>query len=119
MMIKIGSLLAVGILSLPAYAATTGPHSPVAGVLCDKYICADEHGLSVALTTKYVGKKQGDKLAAAGQFDTTAFTFQGGLFCDTTECLCRDDRYFGPDGKRSGKVNTHYTALLFGKTDKS
>lgn len=81
-MIKIGSLLAVGILSLPAYAATTGPHSPVAGVLCDKYICADEHGLSVALTTKYVGKKQGDKLAAAGQFDTTSFTF--GAVCSAT-----------------------------------
>ncbi|WP_212023959.1 YcgJ family protein [Citrobacter portucalensis] len=118
MMIKVGTLLALSILSLSAYAATTGLNSPAPGVLCDKTICADEHGLSVALTTKYLGKQQAEILAAAGQFDTSAFTFRGGLFCDTNERLCRDDRYFGTDGKRSGKINTHYTALLFGRVDK-
>ena len=57
-MIKVGTLLALSILSLSAYAATTGLNSPAPGVLCDKTICADEHGLSVALTTKYLGKQQ-------------------------------------------------------------
>ena len=71
-MIKVGTLLALSILSLSAYAATTGLNSPAPGVLCDKTICADEHGLSVELTTKYLGKQQGEKLAAAGQFDTSA-----------------------------------------------
>lgn len=117
-MIKVLGLLAVSVLSLPVNAATVEPYSPAPGVLCDKSICANKHGISVALTTRYVGNKQGEKLAAAGQFDTTAFTFRGGLFCDTNERLCRDDRYFGPDGKRSGKVNPHYTALLFGHADK-
>ena len=117
-MIKVGILLAASVLSLSANAAMTEPHSPAPGVLCDKTVCANEHGISVALTTKYIGKKQGDKLAALGDFDTTAFTFRGGLFCDTTERLCREDRYFGPDGKHSGKVNPHYTALLFGQGEK-
>ncbi|STB68501.1 Fels-1 Prophage Protein-like [Citrobacter freundii] len=118
-MIKAGTLLALSILSLSTHAATTGPTSPAPGVLCDKTICADEHGLSVALTTKYLGQEQGNKLAASGQFDTTVFTFHSGLFCDTTGRLCRDDRYFGTDGKRSGKINHHYTAVLFGQADKT
>lgn len=118
-MIKASILLALSILPLSAFATVTGPSNPAPGVLCDKTICADEHGVSVALTTKYLGQKQGNKLTAAGKFDTSAFTFRGGLFCDTTERLCRDDRYFGTDGKRSGKINTHYTALLFGQADKS
>lgn len=118
-MLKMGCLLVVSLLSLPIHAAANGPFSPAPGVLCDKTVCADEHGLSVALTTKYIGPKQGEKMAAAGEFDTTAFTFRGGVFCDTRERLCRDDRYFGPDGKRSGKINPHYTALLFGQAKKS
>lgn len=116
-MIKVNILLVLSILSISAYAATIGPTNPAPGILCDKFICADEHGVSVALTSKYLGQKQGDKLAAAGQFDSSAFTFLGGLFCDTTERICRDDRYFGTDGKRSGKVNTYYTTLLFGHND--
>lgn len=118
-MIKVNIWLALSVLPLSAYAATTGLTSPAPGVVCDKTICADEHGVSVALTTKYLGKRQGDKLAVAGEFDTTAFTFRGGLFCDTIERLCRNDRYFGPDGKRSGKVNIRYTALLFRQNNKS
>ncbi|WP_079964600.1 YcgJ family protein [Salmonella enterica] len=118
-MIKVNTLLLLSILPLSVFAVTTGPNSPVPGVLCDKTICADEHGVSVALTTKYLGQKQANKLAAAGKFDTSTFSFQGGLFCDTTERLCRDDRYFGTDGKRSGKINIHYTELLFGVAEKN
>ncbi|ENT7553171.1 YcgJ family protein, partial [Shigella flexneri] len=29
------------------------------------------------------------------------------------EKLCRDDRYFGVDGKRSGKINQTTTKMLF------
>ncbi|MEY7343618.1 YcgJ family protein, partial [Escherichia coli] len=29
-----------------------------------------------------------------------------GVFCDVKEKLCRDDRYFGVDGKRSGKIKS-------------
>ena len=35
------------------------------------------------------------------------------VFCDVKEKLCRDDRYFGVDGKRSGKINQTTTKMLF------
>lgn len=113
---KAGLMIALGLVCAPGLwaAAVHHPYSPHPGVLCDAYICADSTGISQALTGKYLGQGRADKLAAAGAFDTRAFTFAGGLFCDVEEKLCRDDRYFGPDGKRSGRVNHHYTALLFG-----
>lgn len=99
--------------------ATAGPRpalrAPAKGVLCDPYICADGQGISRELTAKYLGAK-----AAAGKVFTTngvdlgQFTFANGIFCDVGEKLCRQDRYFGSDGKRSGKVSQTYTALLFG-----
>ena len=35
-----------------------------------------------------------------------------GVVCDPYK-LCRDDRYFGVDGKRSGKINQTTTKMLF------
>jgi hypothetical protein len=115
MKLAIGIFL--GLFSVGALAATpetATPWSPGKGVLCDKYICADASGVSIPLTEKYVGKTRADKLKAMGEFDTTAFTFATGLSCDVKEKLCRQDRYYGADGKRSGKINKYYTKVLFG-----
>ena len=90
-------------------------YSPVRGVLCDRFMCADVHGLSVPLTEKYVGKHAADVLRSENRIDLTEFTFVDGIFCDVKERLCRDDRYFGLDGKRSGKINKHFSRLLFGE----
>lgn len=91
-------------------------HSPEAGVLCDQYICADSaKGVSRDKTEKYLGEKAAKRLFSQGEFDTTEFTFANGTFCDVKERLCREDRYYGTDGKRSGAISTKYTALLFGK----
>ncbi|HBA6306489.1 TPA: hypothetical protein J2F63_004671, partial [Escherichia coli] len=46
-------------------------------------------------------------------YDPSEFTFANGVFCDVKEKLCRDDRYFGVDGKRSGKINQITTKMLF------
>ncbi|EKH0144839.1 hypothetical protein O4N03_004283, partial [Shigella flexneri] len=46
-------------------------------------------------------------------YDPSEFTFVNGVFCDVKEKLCRDDRYFGVDGKRSGKINQTTTKMLF------
>lgn len=91
-------------------------HSPEAHVLCDKYICATAtDGVSQAMTAKYLGKEAAKRLSSQGQFDPTSFTFAGGTFCDIKEKLCREDRYYGADGKHSGAISTKYTRLLFGK----
>lgn len=91
-------------------------HSPEAHVLCDKYICATAtDGVSQAMTAKYLGKEAAKRLSSQGKFDPSSFTFAGGTFCDIKEKLCREDRYYGADGKHSGAISTKYTRLLFGK----
>ena len=107
--------LSLGALSANVMANTTksSPRSPTDGVVCDVYFCANDKGVSAELTTRYLGKKKGKRLTAQANFDHSAFTFSNGVFCDSTERLCRKDRYFGVDGKRSGKVDEHYTELLY------
>lgn len=89
-------------------------NSPEPGVLCDRYLCVDgKGGVSRELTEKHLGKKAATKLFSQGDFDPTQFTFANGIFCDVKERLCREDRYYGVDGERSGKVSEKYTKLLF------
>ncbi len=88
--------------------------NPEKGVLCDRFICADKNGVSKALTARHLGEAAARRLASQGEFDTTQFTFANGVFCDTKEALCRKDRYFDAQGKRSA-VDAEYTAKLFGE----
>ena len=85
--------------------------SPEAGVLCDRYMCANDKGVSRSLTEKYLGKKAATRVFSQGDFDPTEFTFANGIFCDVKERLCRKDRYF-ENGQRSA-VSRKYTHLLF------
>ena len=79
-----------------------GLQSPACGVVCDPYICV-----------KYLGEKAAENLQSLQGYDPSEFTFANGVFCDVKEKLCRDDRYFGVDGKRSGKINQTTTKMLF------
>ncbi|MGS3451321.1 YcgJ family protein [Klebsiella electrica] len=103
--------------AIPAYAKQpVALHSPEAHVLCDKYICATAmDGVSHAMTEKYLGKEAAKRLSSQGKFDPTSFTFADGTLCDIKEKLCREDRYYGADGKHSGAIAKKYTRLLFGK----
>lgn len=65
------------------------------------------------LTRKYLGEKAAENLQSLQGYDPSEFTFANGVFCDVKEKLCRDDRYFGVDGKRSGKINQTTTKMLF------
>ncbi|TCM70753.1 Fels-1 prophage protein [Acinetobacter calcoaceticus] len=85
---------------------------PERNVLCDQYICADSQGISKVLTEKYLGEGQADQVFSKGSFDTTQFTFDNGVFCDSKAQMCYVDRYFDSDGKRSQKA-MDYTKALF------
>lgn len=101
------------IFSPPTFAKSAETlKNPAKGVLCDKYICADQHGISSSLTRKYLGKKREAYLLAQGEFDKTQFTFSNGVFCDTGEKRCHTDRYFNRDRKRN-PVAENETRLLF------
>jgi hypothetical protein len=112
--------LSLALLTLPAFPAHAGQkaaalRSPAKGVLCDRYVCADDRGISRELTERHLGSKAAAKAFSQGDFDPTTFTFANGIFCDVKERLCRKDRYFGADGKRSGAISSKYTNLLFGE----
>ena len=94
-------------------ASGNGLQSPACGVVCDPYICVSSDGISPALTRKYLGEKAAENLQSLQGYDPSEFTFSNGVFCDVKEKLCRDDRYFGVDGKRSGKINQTTTKMLF------
>lgn len=115
LLVSLVMLLAVFVI--PAHAKQlTSLRSPAPGVLCDRYLCANgKEGVSHELTEKHLGKKAAIKLYSQGDFDPTEFTFANGIFCDVKERLCRQDRYYGADGKRTGVVSKNYTRLLFGK----
>lgn len=101
--------------AVAAHATTQAPlRSPAPRVLCDRYVCANDKGISRELTQKYLGQKAATRLASQGDFDRTEFTFANGVFCDVKERLCREDRYYGADGQRSAAVNKKYTGLMFG-----
>lgn len=106
-------VVALGLASFAGTASGKKLHFPAAGVVCDAYFCADTGGISDRLTTQYLGKKQGQQLAAQGQFDRTEFTFDNGIFCSIKARECRKDRYFGTDGKRSGAIDKGTTDRLF------
>ncbi|MDR3096845.1 MAG: YcgJ family protein [Paraburkholderia sp.] len=102
--------------AIPAHAGQKALRSPERGVLCDRYFCASDEGISRALTVKYLGRRAAAKVFSQGDFDLTEFTFTNGIFCDVKERLCRQDRYYGADGKRTGAVSGKYTELLFGNS---
>lgn len=88
--------------------------SPAPGVLCDRYICANDKGISRELTEKYLGKKAAAKTFTWPDINLTEFTFANGIFCDVKERLCRENRYYDANGQRAGAVSRKYTTLLFG-----
>ncbi|PMS36397.1 Fels-1 prophage protein [Trinickia symbiotica] len=107
------------LLALTLSAAEAGQNasvrSPASGVLCDRYMCANDKGVSRELTSRYLGKKAAARLFSQGEFSQTEFTFANGIFCDVKERLCRENRFYGADGKHSGAISEKYTAQLFGK----
>ncbi|WP_202914976.1 MULTISPECIES: YcgJ family protein [unclassified Mycolicibacterium] len=110
--------LSVALLSAmsatPARADDDAVFAPARGVVCDRYVCADEKGISFGLTESYLGNEAQNRLLSQGDFDLTEFTFTNGIFCDVKERVCREDRYYGADGRPSGAVSEKYTAMLFG-----
>lgn len=85
---------------------------PERNVLCDQYFCANAQGISQALTEKYLGEGQANRIFSQGAFNLKQFTFANGVFCDTQEQMCYADRYFDSDGRRSQKA-LNYSKALF------
>ncbi|POZ16187.1 hypothetical protein C3Z09_12590 [Lelliottia aquatilis] len=113
------TILRLVFLILSATVVSTGAStlhrlaSPAQGVVCDVFFCADAKGVSDALTTQFLGQVRGEQLSVMGDFYHSAFTFANRIFCDTKAKVCRKDRFFDADGKRSGSIEDNTTRLLF------
>ncbi len=107
------ALLAMLFVAPASAGSPDGLLSPEKGVLCDRYMCASNKGVSPVQTGKHLGKKAEIKLFLTGAFDRTEFTFANGVFCDVKERLYREGRYFGNDGRQSGTISGKYTRILF------
>ncbi|WP_434526746.1 YcgJ family protein [Photorhabdus asymbiotica] len=90
------------LLSFPTLATTKVANIffPVNGVICDKKgeYCADQEGLSLKLTEKYLGKKASkrlkDMIGDGKYFDSSSYTLSNGVHCASKERKCYKDRYF-------------------------
>lgn len=105
----------------PSAFAQSNPISAITypkpgGVICDQKsgFCADEQGVSVAITEMELGKKASKKLmdqirtVGIENFDATSFTMTGGLHCETKQKKCFTNKY-------DNRVDPKATKALFGK----
>ncbi|MFY0033370.1 YcgJ family protein, partial [Acinetobacter baumannii] len=77
------------------------------GALCISNLCATKP----SLTNQYLGAKKAKQAFSQGDFDTSAFTFSNGVFCDTTTKLCHVNKFF-ENGHRS-RVDKKMTDKIF------
>ena len=92
-----------------APAKHTGIYSPEQGIVCDTKagFCSDSQGIAMALTKEYLGQAAQDKLMGYGDdFITTSFGMSNGVYCDTDDKRCYNN-------KLKDSVNKRYTKMLF------
>jgi len=102
------------VASAQTYASSIYYPKP-GGVICDKKAgyCADDQGVSVAITEMELGPRASkalmDQIHQVGveNFDATAFTMSGGLHCEVKQKKCFTNKY-------DNKVDPKATKALFG-----
>lgn len=114
MMKTIFSICCLGLLLCSQLSFAKKPalilKNPLPYVLCDQYMCVSrQEGVSKRLTAKYLGQKQAQKTFSQGTFDTSAFTFANGVYCDIKKQQCYVDRY------TDSAIEPKTTQQLFGQ----
>ncbi|MBU9839036.1 hypothetical protein J1780_03580 [Rahnella aceris] len=111
-------ILTAALLSGPSVASAAGVFLPSAGVVCDTagHFCADREGISMGLTTQYLGKSAQETLARAvgkgAEVQLWEYTLSNGVHCDAHERQCYTDRYYP---RTAEKYDTRFTQHLYGK----
>lgn len=91
---------------------------PDKGVVCDKKanFCVDDQGISMGLTTQYLGRKSQEKLQKSlgdgSGVSLGEYTFSNGVHCDSHEKQCYTDRYYP---RTQDKQEPKLTGQIFGK----
>ena len=104
-------------LSVSTFAATI--FSPSKGIVCDKKanFCVDDQGISIGLTTQYLGNEAQEKLAKVIgdgiNVNLWDYTLSNGVHCDSHEKKCYTDRYYP---RTKDKDEPKLTEKIFGKS---
>lgn len=113
-------MTALVVMSTSAFAADI--YSPVNGVVCDKKsgFCVDDEGVSMELTSKYLGGQvynQLDKmLGNATDINLGEYTLSNGVHCDSEEKQCYKDRFYP---RTLDKKENTLTQQIFGNAFKA
>lgn len=113
---KIMLAVCISLLSAQTFAASAIFYPKPGGVICDKKsgFCADNQGISIAITQMELGANAAKKLmdtinkVGLANFDATSFTMSNGLHCEIKEKKCITS-------KTTGRVDAKATTVLFGK----
>ncbi|CAI1853717.1 Fels-1 Prophage Protein-like [Serratia quinivorans] len=104
-------------LSTSTFAAAV--FSPNKGVVCDKVsnFCVDNQGISMGLTTKYLGRQAQKKLTMiigdSINVNLWEYTLSNGVHCDSHKKQCYSDRYYP---RTKDKNESTWTPQIFGNT---
>lgn len=106
------------LLGMSVSALAADIYSPARGVVCDKKAgyCVDDEGISMRLTSKYLGEQAYSKLdktlGNGTDINLGEFTLSNGVHCDSEAKQCYKDRFYPrtPD-KKENKL----TPKIFGK----
>jgi hypothetical protein len=84
-------------------------YSPARGTLCDKIagFCVDEDGISLGLTSKYLGERAyrqlDTRLSQVANVDLGAYTLSNGVHCDSYARQCYKDRFYPPTADKKAQ----------------
>ncbi|WP_449543585.1 YcgJ family protein [Enterobacter ludwigii] len=109
------------LLGMSASALAADMYSPASGVVCDKKAgyCVDDEGISMGLTSKYLGEQaysRLDKTLGNGtDINLGEYTLSNGVHCDSEAKQCYKDRFYP---RTPGKKEITLTQQIFGKARK-
>ncbi|MCU6244220.1 YcgJ family protein [Enterobacter asburiae] len=97
------------LLGMSASALAEDIYSPASGVVCDKKsgYCVDDEGISMGLTSKYLGEQAYSKLdktlGNGTDIKLGEYTLSNGVHCDSEAKQCYKDRFYPrtPDKKEN------------------
>ncbi|ENX4473466.1 YcgJ family protein [Enterobacter roggenkampii] len=97
------------LLGMSASALAADIYSPASGVVCDKKAgyCVDDEGISMGMTSKYLGEQAYNKLdktlGNGTDINLGEYTLSNGVHCDSVAKQCYKDRFYPrtPDKKEN------------------
>ncbi|KFD24879.1 YcgJ family protein [Yokenella regensburgei] len=106
------------LLGASTSALAADVYSPAGGVVCDKKAgyCVDDEGISMGMTSKYLGEQAYNKLdktlGNGTDINLGEYTLSNGVHCNSEAKQCYKDRFYPRTPDKKEKT---LTQQIFGK----